>query len=308
MVRSLVWSIALATASCCAAANETSGTVTILEGEARLYRGIERLTAVEGLRLAAGDILETADSAFAQIEFSNRFVIQFGPATRALIHVARSRGKNERVVYVLNGWGKVTNSQTGPADEATFDIRVPQIEVPAAPGVVVFNSTATDATIFAERGDVQLSERSVKGAPLKIALKTGQYYQKTPAVSGGVLNAAPRTFVEQLPRHFRDSLPLRIDKFRGREVKLKEAPPFTYADVEPWLKAEPTIRRQFVQRWRAKSREPAFRTALIANLSSHPEWDPILFPEKYLPKDPPPSRDTGVSPTPGPANQPPARQ
>jgi hypothetical protein len=36
-----------------------------------------------------------------------------------------------------------------------------------------------------------------------------------------------------------------------------------------------------------KARDPAFRSALIANLRSHPEWDPILFPEKYKPKPPP---------------------
>ena len=24
--------------------------------------------------------------------------------------------------------------------------------------------------------------------------------------------------------------------------------------------------------------------ALVQNLSAHPEWDPVLFPEKYLPK------------------------
>jgi len=26
---------------------------------------------------------------------------------------------------------------------------------------------------------------------------------------------------------------------------------------------------------------------VIANMRFHPEWDPILFPEKYLPKPPP---------------------
>ena len=48
------------------------------------------------------------------------------------------------------------------------------------------------------------------------------------------------------------------------------------------------MRKLFVQRWRAKATEPAFRTALIANLNVHPEWDPVLYPEKYLPKPAPP--------------------
>jgi hypothetical protein len=57
--------------------------------------------------------------------------------------------------------------------------------------------------------------------------------------------------------------------------------------VEHWLKAESSVRRPLMQRWRGKVREPAFRNALVANLSAHPEWDPILFPEKYKPKEPP---------------------
>ena len=42
-----------------------------------------------------------------------------------------------------------------------------------------------------------------------------------------------------------------------------------------------------MQRFIPKAHDPAFRQALVANLRSHPEWDPILFPEKYKPKPPP---------------------
>ncbi len=307
MLRALFLSITLTFAACCAAADEPPGTVTILEGEARIYRGAERLTVVEGLRLAAGDILETADSAFAQVEFSNRFVLQLGPRTQAMIQIARVRGRLERVVYVLAGWGKLSNSQTDLPEEAAFDIRTAHFEVPAAPGVFVFNSTIAEATIFAERGEIRLTERSARGGPVKVTLKNGQYYLRKAGVTGEVLKAAPKAFAERIPRHFRDSLPQRIDKFRGQEVKPKDAPPFVYADVEPWLKAEPAIRRQFVQRWRSKARESEFRSALIANLSSHPEWDPILFPEKYLPKDPPPPKSPPPAAAPGQSPQTPAR-
>jgi hypothetical protein len=97
-------------------------------------------------------------------------------------------------------------------------------------------------------------------------------------------SATPTAFVAEMPRPFRDSLPLRMDKFRDREVAPRAAPDFAYADVEPWLKSETPCRRQFIERWRTKARETEFRRALISNLPSHPEWDPVLFPEKYLPK------------------------
>jgi hypothetical protein len=79
-----------------------------------------------------------------------------------------------------------------------------------------------------------------------------------------------------------------MDRFRDRDLKPKEAPDFGYADVELWLKAEPSIRRPFVQRWKAKAfKDSAFKAGIVANMSSHMEWDPVLFPEKYLPKEPP---------------------
>ena len=50
------------------------------------------------------------------------------------------------------------------------------------------------------------------------------------------------------------------------------------------MEGESPFRRQFIERWRTKARDGEFRRALVSNLSSHPEWDPVLFPEKYLPK------------------------
>jgi hypothetical protein len=37
-------------------------------------------------------------------------------------------------------------------------------------------------------------------------------------------------------------------------------------------------------RWKTKVKEPSFRQALIDNMRLHPEWDPIVFPQKYQPK------------------------
>ena len=53
-----------------------------------------------------------------------------------------------------------------------------------------------------------------------------------------------------------------------------------------WLSAEPALRSHFAMRWRALARQPDFRAGLVANMRSHPEWDRIVFPEKYLPKRP----------------------
>jgi len=55
----------------------------------------------------------------------------------------------------------------------------------------------------------------------------------------------------------------------------------SYAEVEAWLKAPPEIRRPLVPRFQSRASDPAFRSALVANLRFHPEWDPVLYPEKY---------------------------
>ena len=80
-------------------AADPSGTITILEGEALVYRGTGRVAAVEGLRLQVGDIVETGASTFAQVELPDQSVAQFGPASRVMFNAATTKGKAEFVNY-----------------------------------------------------------------------------------------------------------------------------------------------------------------------------------------------------------------
>jgi hypothetical protein len=79
-----------------------------------------------------------------------------------------------------------------------------------------------------------------------------------------------------VPRAFRDALPLRLSKFRSRPMPATVDGPFLYGDVEPWINAEPVVRRDFVSLWRSKAGEAPFRTALEHDLPMHPEWEPVL--------------------------------
>src|SRR5262247_3499808 len=100
------------------------------------------------------------------------------------------------------------------------------------------------------------------------------------------LRTAP-AFVTAMPKSYMDNLPSRAAKYKDREVPPRATGDLAYADVELYLKAPPEIRRAVMQRFISKAHDPAFRQALVANLRFHPEWDPILFPEKYKPKPPP---------------------
>jgi hypothetical protein len=278
-----------------AMAADVAGTITILDGEALITRAAGRWRAAEGVRLQQGDILEMGDGAFAQVELVEQTVLAVGPNARIMIG-GPVRLKAERTLYALGGWFKLTNARKD-GNARAFEFRSPLLEIGLLPGVVVMQLKPNEATLFAERGDLKLVERPANAA---IGLRQGQSYRRQPGTTRGTVGGSPPPqFLAELPRPFRDSLPLRGDKYKDREVQPKAAPDFAYADVEPWLKSELPFRRQFIERWRAKAREPAFRSALIANLSSHPEWDPVLFPEKYLPKDPakPASAASGATPT-----------
>ncbi len=290
-MRALFLAAAIA-APCIAVAAEGLGAITILEGQALIYRGSGRLHAVEGLRLAVGDIVETAPATFAQLELADRSVAQLGPATRVMLNAAAPRQKPERWLYVMDGWVKLSSVKSDPAAGPGFDLRAAPFEIPANPAVVVLRSTAAaGVSLFVEVGDVRIAERQPgSSAPVAVSLRAGDFYQRKPPARGAVAPGVAPAFLGDMPRAFRDSLPLRLDRFRDRQVQAKDAPVFGYADVASWLQAEPALRRPLMQRWRSKAREPAFRASLVANLAAHPEWDPILFPEKYKPKDPPTPR------------------
>lgn len=285
-----------------AASAQDVGTVTIIEGPAQILRGLGRLHAAEGVRLVAGDILQTSQPTFVQIEMTDRSVMQVGPSTRLMFQAASQRPKTEPGLYLLEGWLKRVTSKRDNAAPSGMDLRAPSFELPAGVAVAVLHSTPAELKLFVESGELRLTERQ-KGASPTLALRAGNFYLRKLPAPGNVASGVPPSFVDALPRAFRDSLPLRGERYRERAVAPRDAPAFDYADVEPWLKAEPAVRRPLMQRWRSKAAEPPFRAALVANLSSHPEWDPILFPEKYKPKIPVPPRPP-VDPGPSAASAP----
>src|SRR5262249_30135872 len=150
--------------------------------------------------------------------------------------------------------------------------RAPLFELVPTPGTSVFLATPSDIRLFVERGEVRLSERQRTGPSTNVALKLGDTYTRKASAKGTVVQDPSPEFLSKVPKNFRDTLPSRMERFRDREVKPKEGADFGYADVELWMKAEPSIRRPFVQRWKAKAlKDPAFKAAIVANMSSHME-------------------------------------
>jgi hypothetical protein len=288
--------VALACAACLAVpaiapGAEAAAVVTVVESAAELLRSAGRFALSEGARLQAGDLLEVGEKGVLQIGFADGTKLSLGPRTRFYLAVlaapAATRGAKDAAIsdfYMLHGWSKFELG--GKA--TPFRITTPLLGLAAAEATAVLQVQDEAAAVFVERGELRLAEGFVKAtATSPLAVRAGQYYSRK-ADSKGLIQPRPApAFVDAMPRQYFDALPERLARFKDREVPARRLGDLAYADVEAWLKAPAQVRRPLVQRLRARARDPAFREALIDNMKFHPEWDRILFPEKYRPKPPP---------------------
>jgi hypothetical protein len=299
--------VAFACAACLAvpaiaAGAEGPAVVTVVESSAALLRSTGRFALTEGVRLQSGDMIEVGDKGVLQLGFADGTKLSLGPRSRFYLAVlaapAAERGSKAAAIsdfYMLHGWTKFELTRKA----TPFRITTPLFGLAAADATAVLQVQDAEAGVFAERGELRLAEgftRATAASPL--AVRAGQHYVRK-ADGKGVIQPRPAAaFVDAMPRQYLDSLPERMARFNDREVVPQRLGDMVYADVEPWLKGPPEVRRPLMQRLRSRARDPAFREALIKNLSFHPEWDRILFPEKYRPK-PPPNAATPPAATPG---------
>jgi hypothetical protein len=274
----------------------------MMEGPAALLRTAGRFELAEGVRLQTGDIVEVPDKGVVQIELAGGARVSLGPQSR--FHVAAlagtvARGAKGPVVsdfYLMHGWTKFAL----PPRTAPLRVTTPLFGFGSTDAVLVLHVESAEASLFVERGALRLAEGFVKATPSSpVAVGAGQFYVRR-ADQRGVLQQRPAPgFAANMPAYYRDNLPERVAKFKDRDVSPRRLGELTYEDVEPWLKGPPELRRPLMQRLRGRLQDPEFRRAVITNMRFHPEWDRIVFPEKYLPKP---------KPVPDPAAAPPAQK
>jgi hypothetical protein len=288
--RASSWAFAvacLATALGCVAA-ELPAAVTLLEGPATVLRGTARFALAEGVRLHSGDIVEVGDKGLAQFEFADGLLLSLGPGARfyaaALAsRAAKSSGISE--LYLMRGWTKLAN----PKAAAPLRLSTPVFGIAAAETIAVIQIGDAEGAIFVETGEARIAEGFVKAVPSSpIRVRGGEFFARRSDQRGATQPRPAAAFLGAMPRTYMDNLPARVGKWKDREVQPRPLGELAYGDIEMWLKAPPEIRRAVMRAFIPKAHQDlAFRSALIANLRAHPEWDPILFPEKYKPKPPP---------------------
>jgi len=266
------WAFVLLACPLAAAAADPVATLTLLEGPAGLVRGVTRYALAEGVRMQSGDIIDVGDKGLAEIEFPDGAAIALGARTRMLA-VSMPRGKpSVGDFHVMAGALKVS----GVSKAARLRISTPVFSLQPAEGVSVMVLGGGEGSVFVESGAARLV---VAGATL--GLKSGEFFTRKDGQKGAVAQRPSKEFMAAMPKAFFDPLPSRMARYQDREAQPKRIDEVSYADVEAWLKAPPAIRRPLVARFESRASDPKFRSALEANLRFHPEWDPILYPEKY---------------------------
>jgi hypothetical protein len=175
----------------------------------------------------------------------------------------------------MQGWLKLGCKAGTDASLASKDL-----DVVAISRVVVIKIGADSRAIFAEQGNARVNKHRA-GDSGSISLNPGDFLVVDADRSSEVQARPTAQFMEELPRAYRDTLPSRYSIYASRAMEPQNQRTFVYSEVEPWLNAEGSIRRQFVALWIRKVNDPAFRGPLDRDLAMHPEWDRILHPEKY---------------------------
>jgi hypothetical protein len=258
-----------------AASAQEMGTVTLLEGPLRIMRGTEVLRGSEGVKLRRGDIVESSNTGFVQVELPGGAVFALGPSTGAFF---RGRAGDAAEVVVLSGWLKAEIAPTAGA----YRCASPLLAATTRGGSVVLHADGDGSSIFVESGAAGISSVTPGGNVNKPgAANAGQFYTRRAGQPPAMASRPTAAFVDALPHPFRDTLPSRLARFSGKAIAPHPDHEVSYAEVQPWLTMGQSWRRGFVARFEPRLKDPEFRRAVDAHLSAHPEWDPILHPEKY---------------------------
>lgn len=265
-----------------AVAAQEIGTLTLVEGPLHVIRGTTVLQGAEGVKLHQGDIIESSNPGFAQLELRGGVVVALGPSTR--VFFVSHAAKNTEM-FVLDGWLKAE------PNAGTYRCASPFLAATTTDGTVVLHVLGEGADIFVESGSAGISKVSPEGnVGISGAARSGQFFSRH---AGQGTNISPRpssAFVESMPRPFRDTLPTRLSRFSGKPPEPRRDHEVTYSEIQSWLTIGQAWRKGFVERFQPRLKDAEFRKALEGHLKDHPEWDPVLHPENH-PKTAPAAAD-----------------
>src|SRR2546429_2507308 len=234
--------------ACASAFAQTAGTLTLAEGSVELIRGATLYTATQGVRLGDGDILSIDPKGQAQIEFQDGAILNLSQGARAMLTNITSGARGQSEIALLSGWAKFTQKKSGKCDQYRY--LTPRVEINAGEATAVLNAGDGSTDIYVESGALRFSEIGRKGVQRiardaqgsEVIIRRGEQ----PATLGSRPSAE---FVKNMPRHFRDDLPVLLDRFKNRRSGPQREHQGTQARGEARLTNRAAIKGKFVQRF-----------------------------------------------------------
>ncbi len=256
-----------------------SGIYTIVDGDVRVLRGATWFRLVPGARLLDGDVIDVGDQGQAQLELTEGATLNAqGPALMHAASIAMPDGKPAAVaeIVVARGWLKATAPKSRP-----LRVRMSMLTVTVADAVVVASCDPRRTELFVESGTASVALGRGKDAPREAT--GGEFVTRADDRAPVVASRAPAVFLTAIPRPFRDALPALAGRIAVAPETLVKGRDISLAEADPWLTG--ANRKTFVRRFAPRLADPAFRAAVAARPSAYPEWDRVIHPEKYRPKD-----------------------
>lgn len=263
---------------------QSTARLTYLEGQVHVIRDTRVLAAAPGLAVAEADMVETAPGAYALLEFPDGLRLGVGASSRLMLRTLTPRGKDGvRELALLGGWIKAQS--TLPAGARDYRVAGPALALQWREASFILQVGASESAAFVETGRLRATAFDARGraaAPTEVG--GGRFIALGSDRSLASRERPGAAFVEAMPRPFRDPLPPLLARFGDRQIDGRNLGEADYAMVAPWLQGPQTWRSGLVARFTPRVRDPAFRQGLIDNLKAHPEWERVLFPERFLPR------------------------
>jgi hypothetical protein len=256
-----------------------TGLVTIVEGRARLLRGIGVFKLQEGVQVASGDIFEVDEGAHVQVEFADGSALGLGSKSSALLAELPSGAGKPGSVFLTSGWLKASGAG------AVGNVRAATSNVVLNPknAIFVLRSTAVGTEFFVEAGEVTPSATH-KGPPLSGVRKSGDFVLLKNGAELEALKRPTPQFLAALPRMFTHTLPSRFEKIASSKREPVWESDISFADADRWLKAYPYDHQQWLVRMGGRLKDKDFRSLAEKSLAASHDWEPAIHAEKMSTK------------------------
>ena len=262
------------------------GIATIVEGDARVLRAVTWYKLIPGARVEAGDIIAAAEKATVQVEFPAGSTLNLGGPSElfAARPYAPDKTADSQEFALARGWMKFVTRTAGSSARVRAALAV--IEMTEA--IAVIHTEPSAAEVFVESGAARIAATDAGKDGVPQDVKAGEFWARNVRRPPRTDGRAPLAFVAAMPRDMVDALPSLAGRFPKAPAALTAQGEVTFAEAEPWLSGP--YRKIFVKRFEPRLKDREFRAAVESRIASFPEWDRLLHPEKYAPKESPPPK------------------